>query len=520
VERVHAVQNHALSNEQFSSTAIYPEYTKGDEKHKANMNYVAEEVRRCLANTQFGGKPCTVMRGIGPWENFVFSDEENLVAFLGKNENRKADDTLQCKPMKSDLWKELCIVWGLDENYTGCYREDYKIMQNTFHEEGQRTYWVDKYSTIILNPDVEHDSGIDDFTIQPLSDYVRWIETGGELHYFPLEKIQRLDAQIIADTPAAFLPSKMLEMIYKVFSHGTDKILQSVSFLTWGTEKDVERFLGSYREKLDRSVANDKEREYWSQHDLYKNNNKEHLVELCRKEKLSTEGKKHDFVERLVNKTNSTKPPPLQVYNGILLNIPDSLTDIAKLSIYRVREILRYHNVLDCGTKDELVVRVGMVKGRRKYLTFHRESEAIRNIITATRNIIIAQKSLYLEDPIVIHKRRKFTSKCGPSIQKERPRDSASIPHQNQKTHLPVPQDLSFDNIDDALIPLSDELALYQKSRHEDVKSISSGPLQNLQDAMRSVGARVKILWEKDEVQTSGWRVGMFDILYVTPYAC
>ena len=317
------------------------------------------------------------------------------MAFLGKNENRKADDTLQYKPVRSDLWKELCIVWDLNENYTGCYREDYEIMQNTFHEEGQRTCWVDKYSTIILNPDVEHDSGFDDFTIQPLPDYVRWIETGGELHYLPLEKIHRLDAQIIADTPAAFLPSKMLEMIYKVFSHGTDNILQSVSFLTWCTEKDVERFLGIYREKLDRSFANDKEREYWSQHDLYKNNNKEHLVELCRKEKLSTEGKKHDFVKRLVNKRDTTKPPPLQVYNGILLNIPDSLTDIAKLSIYRLREILRYHNVLDCGTKDELVVRVGMVKWRRKYLAFHRESEAIWNIITATRNIIIAQKSLY-----------------------------------------------------------------------------------------------------------------------------
>lgn len=389
-------------------------------------------------------------------------------------------------------------MWDLDENYTGCYREDYKIMQNTFHEEGQRTFWVHKYSTIILN--------------HPTSSRLCqvWIETGGELHYLPLEKIQRQHAQIIADIPAAFLPSKMLEMIYKVFKHGTDKILQSVSFLTWCTEKDVERFLGNYREKLDRSFANDKEREYWSQHDLYKNNNKEHLVELCRKEKLYTEGKKHDFVECLVNKRNSTKLPPLQVYNGILLNIPDSLTDIAKLSIYRLREILRYHNVLDCGTKDELVVRVGMVKGRRKYLAFHQESEAIWNIITATRNIIIAQESLYLEDPTVIHKRRNFTSKCGPSIQKERPRDSASIPHQNQKTRLPVPQGLSFDNIDDALIPLSDELALYQKSRHEDVKSISNGPLQNLQDAMRSVGARVKILWEKDEVQTSGWRVGWY----------
>ena len=48
MERVHAVQNHALSNEQFSSTAIYPEYTKGDEKHKVNMEHMAEEVRRCL----------------------------------------------------------------------------------------------------------------------------------------------------------------------------------------------------------------------------------------------------------------------------------------------------------------------------------------------------------------------------------------------------------------------------------------------------------------------------------------
>ena len=61
------------------------------------------------------------------------------MAFLGKNENRKADDTLQYKPIKSDLWKKLCIVWDSDENYTGCYREDYEIMQNTFYEEGQQT---------------------------------------------------------------------------------------------------------------------------------------------------------------------------------------------------------------------------------------------------------------------------------------------------------------------------------------------------------------------------------------------
>ena len=37
----------------------------------------------------------------------------------------------------------------------------------TLHEEGQRRCWVDKYSTILLKPNVAHDSGI---------------ENGGELH--------------------------------------------------------------------------------------------------------------------------------------------------------------------------------------------------------------------------------------------------------------------------------------------------------------------------------------------------
>lgn len=242
VERVHAVQNHALSNEQFSSKGIYSEYEKGDEKHKANMEHMVEEVRKCLASTQYGGKACTVMRGIGGQENFVFNDEEHLVTFLGKNENRKADDILQHQPIKNDLWREVSIVWDLNENYTGSYWEDYEIIQNKFHEDGQRTCWMDKYSTMIFNPDVECDSGIEAFTFQPLPDYIRWILTGSELHYLPLEKVQKLVTQVVADTPGAFLPSKILEMMFKVFSHGTDNILSGISFLTWCTEKDVTTF--------------------------------------------------------------------------------------------------------------------------------------------------------------------------------------------------------------------------------------------------------------------------------------
>lgn len=509
VERVHAVQNHALSNEQFSSKAIHPECEKGDTKHKENMEHMAEEVRKCLATTQYGGKPCTVMRGIGGQENFVFDDEEHLVAFLGKNENRKADDVMQYKPVQNDLWREISTLWDLDEDFTGSYREDYEIVKNKFHERGQRTCWMDKYSTTIFNPDVECDSEIEAFTVQPLPDYVRWISTGGEVHYLPLEKVQKLDTQVVDGTPAAFLPSKILEMVFKVFSHGTDNILQSISFLTWCTKKDVIRFFQNYNEKLDKSFQTDKAREYWSQDELYKCKNKEQLEELCRKERIPTEGKKHDCVQRLVEKMGTARPPPLEDYKGSLRCIPASITDIAKLSIYKLKEILQFHNVLDCGTKDELVVHVGMVRAGRGYLAFHRETEAIRNLITATRNIIIAEKEMYLEDPKVIHKRRRFATKSGLSLETERPRDSASIPHQNQSAFLPVPIGLSLDNLEEALTPLSDELALYQKRQQENSETSESVPLDTILEAMRSVGARVRILWEKDEVGTTGWRTGM-----------
>ena len=72
-----------------------------------------------------------------------------------------------------------------------------------------------------------------------------------------------------------------------------------------------------------------------------------------------------------------------------LLNISyfEPKTDIAKLSIYKLKEILRFHSVLDCGTKDEVAVRVGMVRGGRKYLSFHRELEAIRNLIKVSATL-------------------------------------------------------------------------------------------------------------------------------------
>ena len=69
------------------------------------------------------------------------------------------------------------------------------------------------------------------------------------------------------------------------------------------------------------------------------------------------------------------------------------------MTVKRLREILRVHNVLDSGNKDRLVVRVGMVTGGTSYLAFHRELVAIKNIINAARSLIIAERSLYWKIP-------------------------------------------------------------------------------------------------------------------------
>ena len=162
-----------------------------------------------------------------------------------------------------------------------------------------------------------------------------------------------------------------------MFCHGVENILQYISFLTWCLESDVTTFCKEFKAKLDKSFANDKSREYWSQDPLYKENDKDQLQELCRKQGLSQEGKKHECVERLSKKMGCVQPPSLVDYNGDVLSIPDSISEIAKMSVYRLREMLRFHNILDCGNKDELVVRAGMVKGGRSYVAFHREQEAL-----------------------------------------------------------------------------------------------------------------------------------------------
>ena len=77
-------------------------------------------------------------------------------------------------------------------------------------------------------------------------------------------------------------------------------------------------------------------------------------------------------------------PSPFDPYDGDIASLSESITELKKMSAYRLWETLRFHNILDCGTKDELALRVGVLKANRSYLAFHIELEAVINLITAT----------------------------------------------------------------------------------------------------------------------------------------
>jgi hypothetical protein len=239
----------------------------------------------------------------------------------------------------------------------------------------------------------------------------------------------------------------------------------------WCTEAEVKKYFSNFSEKLDKSYKNDKEREYWRHQDLYKTKDKALLIRQCKEYKISSEGKKHQIVQRLVETLKLPLPPPLEIYDGDIDSLPSSITELSQMPIFKLREILCYHNVLDCGTKDELAIRVGMIISETASLAFKREFFTIKNLITATRSLIQRQKRMYILDPKMISKQRMFTTSSSPTISTSRPRDSASVFSKETKAFIPLPPDLSMETLDDILKPIYQEASLYADTFTNDDQS-------------------------------------------------
>ena len=237
VERVHAIENFALSRHgPFSSCMLHQRSAPGSQEHKENMEAMANEVQQRLNACQYAKKPLQSFRGIQP-ENFIFNDEDNLKTFLSLTEERKAlAPTSLCtyKPVKNSMFDNLVITWHLNELFSGSYIDDYKLLRNKDKEH------VDKYTTCFISCDASAETNLVT-KIQPLPDYCRWIRTC-ELHYMPLDEREKLERGVWDNTPGLFLPSIILELVYKIMQKPPADIILLIALLAWVKPNEVTEY--------------------------------------------------------------------------------------------------------------------------------------------------------------------------------------------------------------------------------------------------------------------------------------
>ena len=171
------------------------------------MEHVAQEMRKCIKEGSFGGRSLMCFRGV-PKEKWVFSDEQQVQAFLALNEESKetyAPSSYSVVP--GSTLETICFYWNLDRHFEGQYMRDYERINNSLLDN-KRTCWRDKYTTSVYYIDDTECQRY--YELQPILDFLRWYKTG-ELHYLPLEERALLKGPW-DDIPGAYLPSRVLDL--------------------------------------------------------------------------------------------------------------------------------------------------------------------------------------------------------------------------------------------------------------------------------------------------------------------
>ncbi len=272
VERVHAAENEALSKTVFRSNSVHEKTDAGSKEHKENMEKMACDVKECIEQANFNGRHVEVHRGV--FDDMVFDDDDELKRFLDLSEEQQLECPLHYKTAENNITETLALVWGTDIKFKGNYKEDYCRINNTLVT--QRTAWCDKYQTTIWRED-DNWSGRTNCSrsaLQPLPDYVRWVKTN-ELHYLTLERNSRIVSLLkgrFTTMPGLFLPSRLLEILYKINPSPPDDVFSEIALLVWIRTDEVKRYFKEANEQDTDSFEQDKLRDKWKTTDLYKTN--------------------------------------------------------------------------------------------------------------------------------------------------------------------------------------------------------------------------------------------------------
>ena len=511
-ERPHAVENDMLSHHgPFDSQQLHKSPTCGSEEHHENMEQMAQDVISCLSQGKYGHLDMSAVRGVTDATS-LFSDEAHLKQFVTLTEQRKDDCDWTYVSKTNDVAKQLQETWGIDLPYEGGYSDDYRQVCNKY--TNFRTCWMEKYITSVYSYDPS--STVVRYELQPIPDFVRWLETS-QLHYLSYEQRVRLSELLpeIDDTAEMFLPTRILELCAKVFIDPNDEILLQIALLAWIPTtgfNSVSSFFTDIRKKWDKEYEDDLKRDQWRNNPLYAQT-KASLSKLCAQNKLSIDGPKHDLVERLAM-FNNDDIPAQDLFRGNLEDIPLTMGELNKLSIGYLRQILRSQGLLFCGTKEELVLRVFLLRNGRQYLILSTEQKALMEMIHLAEDVIQVQLQMRIEQSPIFIRERKNASGAHPVLTSADARKAASAIHTNSTTKVDVPSGVNMETLHELFKPIqkainedqtaSHETKLEQAELHRYPKRFKPDEEDSFTpDVFTRPGSKIQVKWTSLEVEKS-----------------
>ncbi len=501
VERAHAAENEALSRHgPYSSNTPNPKARIGSVQHKENMEHMAAEVQHTLRGATFGKKYLQSYRGI-KLEDYVFNDEPDLKAYLDLTEDKKAlCPSSKYQPIKNHVFYELVQIWGVDENFAGSYKDDYDMLRNK--STPVKTSWLDKYTTCVYSSDIN--SKVARCEKQPVPDYLRWFNTT-ELHNLPYEDRITLSEGVWDETPGLFIPSNILDLAVSVIPFPPDDVVDLIGLVAWVPPKEVREYYNKSSEEQNRVIGNDIKREQWKNHKLYKEKSKHELEVLCKEMRIPVNAglNKHELVQLISDSKGEDPPAEIQLYSGDVHSIPSSTVAISKLPVAMLRSVLYHHGFHTHGSKDELVIRVFLVKHQRTSAMFAREKQ-LRSFIKVVLELIHCQRMLHAVTTCHLYRKRqhsacKITTSCI-----------------NKPTHIELESDLKA--LFDPLLTFIDGIASHRReSDSKEPQQVRLTELANpvddtdqVKEQIKQVGARIKVKWTNEELGDSGWKPGWY----------
>lgn len=178
-------------------------------------------------------------------------------------------------------------------------------------------------------------------------------------------------------------------------------------------------------------------------------------------------------------------------------------TESPCLGIAKLRSVLKYHGFSSRGNKDQIVIKVSLLRSGKRKLIHDEDSQAVIALISEIQKLVSHQ--VCLKEIYVQPKKRKYTSYTKSSISSKDPRKAASAVEKEIDACLPVPLGTTISNIIDILQPLKDDLM----STTNENAILPSKKVLVVEDESDEdyfeIGVRVYIRWCAENIGDAGW---------------